>query len=349
MFEDKNKMEQKTPLEKLGEFGLIKHLTEKFKLNQATSIFGVGDDAAVFKHNEEKVSVITTDMLVEGIHFNIRYTPLKYLGYKSAVVNFSDVFAMNAYPQQMVIAIAVSNKYTVEALEELYEGIILACEKYNVDLVGGDTTSSPQGLVISITVVGQVNEKDICYRSGAKPNDLICVSGDLGGAYAGLLVLQREEKTFLANPYHQPELEPYSYVIERQLKPEARKDIIEKLRKHNIKPNAMIDISDGLSSELLHLCTQSQLGCKVFENKLPIDYQTCMIAEEFRMVPATLALNGGEDYELLFSVDIAYYDIIKTIPEISIIGHMVTDPNIRYFITNAGQAVDLKAQGWKAF
>lgn len=349
MFEDKERSEKRTPLEELGEFGLIEHLTKHITLKKPTSIYGVGDDAAVFKHDADKVSVITTDLLVEGVHFSMRYAPLKHLGYKAAVVNFSDVYAMNAEPQQMVVSIAVSSKFTVEALEELYEGMLLACERYGVDMVGGDTTSSPRGLTISVTVVGQAHQDNLCYRSGAKPNDLICVSGDLGGAYAGLLVLQREERTFMANPHHQPDLEPYTYVIERQLKPEARKDIIEILRKHNIKPTAMIDISDGLSSELLHLCKQSKTGCKVFEEKIPIDYQTSLVAEEFRMVPATLALNGGEDYELLFTVDINHYDTVKNIREIAIIGHMTSDPNGRYFVTNIGQFVDLKAQGWKAF
>lgn len=349
MLEDKSTTSSYTSLSDLGEFGLIDHLTKKFEIKNNTTIKGVGDDAAVFKSSKGKVNLITCDLLIEGTHFNPTYTPLKHLGYKAAIVNFSDIYAMNGTPKQLVIGIAVSSKYTLEALEELYAGIKLACQKYNVDLVGGDTTSSTYGLQISITVVGEANEKEVCYRNGAKPNDLICVTGDLGASYAGLLILKREEQTFLANPNFQPDLQAYDYVIERQLKPEAKKLIIETLNKHQIVPNSMIDISDGLTSELLHISKQSGTGFKIFENKIPIDQQTVSVAEEFNLAPLTMALNGGEDYEVLFTVDLKHHDILKNIEGVSIIGHVTQNIGEHYLITNAEQAIQLKAQGWDSF
>lgn len=349
MLEDKSKTENPTPVSEFGEFKLIDHLTKNIQLKNASTIKGIGDDAAVIKYKSNKNALVSCDMLIEGVHFNMRYTPLKHLGYKAAVVNFSDIYAMNGIPQQMVVGLAISSRYTVEAMEELYEGMILACNIYGVDFVGGDTTSSPSGMQISVTVIGEVIPDSICYRKGAKQNDLICVSGDLGGAYAGLLVLQREEKTFLANPNHKPDLEPYHYLIERQLKPEAAKNTIELLAKHQIIPSSMIDISDGLASELLHLANQSSVGFKVFEDKIPIDQQTYALAEEFRIAPMTLALNGGEDYELLFTVDIDKHHVIQSLPGISVIGHVTSDTDGRYLISNSGQAIELKAQGWVAF
>ncbi len=349
MLEEKDKGAAFTPVSEFGEFKLIEHLTEKIILKQTGTKKGVGDDAAVFSHNKKNLSLISCDMLVEGVHFSASYTPMKHLGYKAAVVNFSDIYAMNGTPTQIVVGLAVSSKYTVEALEELYSGLILACERYGVDFVGGDTTSTPHGMQISLTVVGEVDKKNICYRKGAKPNDLICVSGDLGAAYAGLLVLQREEKTFLANPNHQPDLNPYHYVVERQLKPEAGKPLCEILAQKSIVPTSMIDISDGLASELMHLAQQSKTGFKVFEDKIPIDIQTCEVAEEFNLSPMTMALNGGEDYELLFTVDIAHHQLIQNIKGISVIGHVTSDTDGRYLISNSGQAIELKAQGWDAF
>jgi thiamine-monophosphate kinase len=338
-----------TLLSEFGEFKLIDHLTKNIQIRNPSTLKGVGDDAAVFRHDAEKVSLVTSDMLIEGVHFNLRYVPLKHLGYKAAVVNFSDIYAMNGHPLQMVVSLAISSRYTVEAIEELYAGMIRACEIYGVDFVGGDTSSSPQGMQISVTVIGEASERTLCYRKGAKTNDLICVSGDLGAAYAGLLVLQREEKTFLVNPNHQPDLEPYDYVVQRQLKPEAGKNAIALLEQHQIVPTSMIDISDGLASELLHIAGQSNVGFKVFENQIPIDQQTYSVAEEFNLAPMTLALNGGEDYELLFTVDISKHDIIKTLPGITMIGHVTSDTDGKYLISNSGQAIELKAQGWVAF
>jgi len=348
MLEDKNKQNSPTELSELGEFGLIDHLTKSIEIKNKSTIKAIGDDAAVFKYEDGKLSLISCDMLVEGTHFNPIYTPLKHLGYKAAVVNFSDIYAMNGTPKQMVLGLAVSSKYSLEAIEELYSGINLACKRYGVDFVGGDTTSSPYGMQLSITVVGEVEQAEVCYRSTAKPNDLICVSGNLGAAYAGLLVLQREEQTFKANPHHQPDLEPYEYIVERQLKPEAGKVLVELLKKNSIIPNAMIDVSDGLASELIHISKQSNTGFKVFESKIPIDHQTTLVAEEFNLAPLTLALNGGEDYELLFTVDIKHHDVIKNIEGVSIIGHVTSEPEIYYLITNADQAVQLNAQGWDA-
>ena len=349
MIEDNSNTRQPTPVSEFGEFKLIEHLTRNIQISNKSTLFGIGDDAAVFRHDPAGHSLVSCDMLVEDVHFNLRYTPLKHLGYKAAVVNFSDMYAMNGKPLQMLVSIAISSRYSVEAMEELYEGMIAACRRYGVDLVGGDTTSSPHGMQISVTIIGEALPDKVCYRKGAKNNDLICVSGDLGSAYAGLLILQREEKTFLANPNHKPELEPYDYVIERQLKPEAAKETCELLEKHGIIPTAMIDVSDGLASEILHITTQSQTGCKIFENKIPVDHQTCAVAEEFNLSPVTLALSGGEDYELLFTVDLQHHAVIQTLKGITVIGHITSDPESRFLITGNDQAIDLKAQGWTAF
>jgi len=343
------KNEQKlTHISELGEFGLIDHLTKHITIQNLSTIKGVGDDAAVFQYENDRLSLISCDMLIEGVHFNPTYTPLKHLGYKAAIVNFSDIYAMNGTPHQIVVGLAISAKYTLEAIEELYSGIILACKQYGVDFVGGDTTSTPSGMQISVTVVGSAKKEDVVYRNGAKENDLICVSGNLGAAYAGLLILQREEQTFLANPQHQPDIQAYEYVLERQLKPEAGKKIIETLKEKGVKPTSMIDVSDGLASELLHICKQSAKGCKIFEDKIPIDIQTYDVAEEFSIVPLTFALNGGEDYELLFTVDIEQYEVVKNIPGITIIGHITSEDIGKYIISEQGQAIEIKAQGWDA-
>jgi thiamine-monophosphate kinase len=334
-----------TPLSELGEFGLIDALTKSFTLKQSSSLKGVGDDAAVIEAGEDSL-VITTDMLTEGIHFDLIYTPLKHLGYKAVVVNLSDVYAMNATPTQITVSIAISSKFSVEALEELYSGIHLACEKYGVDLVGGDTVSSLTGLVISITAIGRAKKEDICYRSGAKENDLICVSGDLGAAYLGLQLLEREKALYQDSKNLQPDLEGYDYVLGRQLKPEARKDIMEMLKEKDIKVNAMIDISDGLSSELLHICKQSEVGCEIYLEKIPIDTTTIIISEEFKLEPSIAALHGGEDYELLFTVPLSEYDKVKDLSEISVIGNITSKEEKSFMINQAGQAIPLAAQGW---
>jgi len=329
----------------LGEFGLIRHLTKDLKLKNKTSIMGVGDDAAVIDCSDKQI-VITSDLLTEGIHFDLTYTPIKHLGYKAAIVNFSDVYAMNAIPKQITVSIAISGKFSVNAIDELYAGIKLACERYNVDLVGGDTSSSLTGLTIAITAVGEVDKNKISYRNGAKENDLVCVSGDLGAAYFGLLLLEREKKVFETNPNMQPQLKGYDYILERHLKPEAGKEIIEFFADNNIVPTSMIDISDGLSSEILHICQQSGVGCKIYEEKIPIDIVTNKIAEEFHMISTTAALNGGEDYELLFTVSQNDYDKIKDSSLISIIGHITAKSEGTDLITTGEQAVALKAQGW---
>ena len=292
MIEDKK---QRTELSELGEFGLIDHLTKNIKLKHESTIKGVGDDAAVID-SKDKQSIVTTDLLIEGVHFDLTYTPLKHLGYKAAIVNFSDVYAMNAEPKQLVIGISASNRFSVESLEELYAGIYLACEKYNVDIVGGDTTSSPSGLFIAITVIGEANKEDVVYRGGAVKGDLLCVSGDLGSAYMGLLILEREKEVFKADPNMQPDLAGKDYVLGRQLKPEARKDIAGLLKEKEIKPTSMIDVSDGLASEILHLCKHSDLGCNLYEDKIPIDASTATTSEEFKIDPTIAALSGGEDY-----------------------------------------------------
>ncbi len=329
----------------LGEFGLIRHLTKDIKLKHKSSILGVGDDAAVIDYSN-KQTVVTSDLLTEGIHFDLTYTPIKHLGYKAAIVNFSDVYAMNAIPKQITVSIAISGKFSVNAVDELYAGIKLACDKYNVDLVGGDTSSSLTGLTIAITAIGEVEKEKITYRNGAKENDLICVSGDLGAAYFGLLLLEREKKVFETSPNMQPQLKGYDYILERHLKPEAGKEIIEFFAENDIVPTSMIDISDGLSSEMLHICQQSGVGCRIYEEKLPIDVVTNKMAEEFHMVGITAALNGGEDYELLFTVSQDDYDKIKENTSISVIGHITAKNEGANLITSGEQTIELKAQGW---
>ncbi len=344
MFEN----EEKTNIEQLGEFGLINHLTKNIKISQKSTLKGVGDDAAVLDFKGKKI-LVSTDMLLEGIHFDLAYTPLKHLGYKSIQVNLSDIYAMNGMASQVTVSIGISSKFPLEAVEELYEGIYLACEKYGVDLIGGDTSSSKQGLVISVTSIGYADEKDIVYRNGAEEGDLICVSGDLGGAYIGLQLLEREKLIYLENPNIQPDLEGKDYIVERQLKPEARKDIIELLKDIEVKPTAMIDVSDGLASEILHICKQSNKGCNLYEDKIPLDPMTFDTAREFNLDPTVCALSGGEDYELLFTVKQADYDKIKFKMDITIIGY-ITEPSAGCnLVTKAGNSHPLKAQGWNAF
>ncbi len=345
MFEDKNNPKE---IENLGEFGLINHLTSQIKLKNSTSVKGVGDDAAVIAPSKNKQIVVTTDMLVEGIHFDLIYTPFKHLGYKAVTVNLSDVYAMNAVPTQITVSIAVSNKISIEALEELYEGMLLACEIYGVDLVGGDTTSSNSGLIISITAVGEAEKKEIVYRNGAKENDLICVSGDLGGAFMGLQLLEREKQIFNENPAIQPDFSGYDYVLERQLKPEPRQDVIEMFKELGVQPTSMIDISDGLSSEIIHICTQSEVGCTIYEDKIPIDPLTVSTAEEMNLNPSVCALNGGEDYELLFTISLEDYEKIKEQKRVAIIGHITSDKGKYEFVSNGDTVHELTAQGWNA-
>ena len=338
--------QKETEIAELGEFGLIDKLTKDISLKNKSSIFGVGDDAAVMSFPETEV-LVSTDMLVEGIHFDLTYVPLKHLGYKSAVVNFSDIYAMNGTPRQITVSLAVSKRFTVEHIEQLYEGIRLACDIYGVDLVGGDTTSSRSGLVISITCIGDAKKEDIVYRNGAKPTDLICVSGDLGAAYMGLQLLEREKIAGSGDPDFVPDFNGKEYLVERQLKPEARKDIIAELHKMGVKPTSMMDISDGLSSELLHLCKESKTGCRVYEDRIPIDYQTAIMAEELNMNLITAAMNGGEDYELLFTVPLAEHDKVEKMTGVKVIGYM-TEPSLGCaLITRDGQSeIALKAQGW---
>lgn len=338
----------KKQLSDLGEFGLISHLTKNIELKNNSSQKGVGDDAAVLDYKNKK-TLISTDMLVEGIHFDLTYTPLKHLGYKAVASNVSDICAMNGIAKQIVISIALDKRFSLEMIEEIYEGIHTACDKYGVDIVGGDTTSSLTGLSISITVLGEAEDEEITYRNGAKENDLICVSGDLGGAYMGLQLLEREKNIFLDNPNIQPDLEGHDYIVERQLKPEARQDIVKLLKSKNIRPNSMIDISDGLASEILHICEDSNLGCSLFEDKIPIDYQTHKMAEEFNINSTVAALNGGEDYELLFTVPLDKHDIISSIPNVTIVGHINSDKNEKNLITRDGTKIELQAQGWCNF
>src|SRR6201985_34172 len=339
---------EKTDIEALGEFGLIDHLTKHIKLENKTTIKGVGDDAAVLNPDGKRV-LISTDMLLEGIHFDLAYTPLKHLGYKAIQVNLSDIYAMNGMAAQVTVSIGMSSKFPIEAIEELYEGIYIACEKYGVDLVGGDTTSSKQGLVISVTSIGYADEKDIVYRNGAEEGDLICVSGDLGGAYTGLQLLEREKLIYLENPNIQPDLEGKDYIVERQLKPEARKDIVEMLTDIDVNPTAMMDVSDGLASEIMHICKQSNKGCNIHEDKIPLDPMTFETAREFNLDPTVCALSGGEDYELLFTVKQADYDKIKFKMDITIIGY-ITELGVGCnLISKSGVVHPLKAQGWNAF
>jgi thiamine-monophosphate kinase len=340
-----NKEKQQTNIAELGEFGLIEHITQNFQVNNKSTITGIGDDAAVLDYKNKQL-VVTSDLLTEGVHFNLMYVPLKHLGYKAVTVNLSDVCAMNAVARQINVNIALSNKFSVEAVDEIYEGIHLACEKYGVDLIGGDTTSSLTGLTISVTAIGEIEAGNVVLRSGAKPNDLLCVSGDLGAAYMGLQLLERENEVFKVNENMQPQLQGYDYILERQLKPEARKDIVDAFQKLGIKPTSMIDISDGLSSEIMHLCKKSGVGCQVFEEKIPLDFQTKKMAEELSINPLVAALNGGEDYELLFTISLADYEKIKNDPDFTIIGHMTEASEGINLITNAGSAVELTAQGW---
>lgn len=346
MLEDKNP--QRTALEQLGEFGLIDHLTKNFELKQPSSLVGVGDDAAVMDFKGQR-TVVSTDMLVEGVHFDLSYMPLKHLGYKSIMVNLSDIYAMNAIATQVTLSLAVSNRFPLEALEEFYEGVALACKLYHVDLVGGDTTSSNKGMIISVTSIGMAEEEDIVYRKGAKPNDLLVVSGDVGGAYLGLQVLEREKEVFKVNPNNQPDLSPYSYIVERQLKPESRKDIVELLQKLEVKPTSMIDISDGLSSEIMHLCKRSDVGCNLFEDKIPLDPTVISTCEEFQMDSTMVALSGGEDYELLFTIDQADFQKIKGNPNLTVIGHMTEKSEGVHLITRANTKIPITAQGWNSF
>ena len=338
----------KTEISTLGEFGLIKHLTNDLPIVQPSTQKGIGDDAAVMNFGSKRV-LMTTDLLLEGIHFNLEYVPLKHLGYKAAVVNFSDIYAMNATPTQITVSLGISKRFSVEDLEELYSGIRLACERYNVDLVGGDTSASMTGLTISITCLGTTAAKDIVYRNGAKVNDLICVTGNLGTAYMGLQLLERERIVMQANENATPAFEGREYLLERQLKPEARRDIIEKLHEAGIKPTAMMDISDGLSSELMHICTQSNVGCAVYEDKLPIDYQAAALAEEMNLNIVTCALNGGEDYELLFTCSLDDYEKLIPLDDVYLIGHITKPEYGINLIGRNGEEISLKAQGWNAF
>jgi thiamine-monophosphate kinase len=341
-------MAQRTEIAELGEFGLIEHLTKNFEIHHASTILGVGDDAAVIDHFG-KQTVITTDLLIEGIHFDLMYTPLKHLGYKSVVVNLSDLYAMNATPTQLTMSIGISNRFSVEALDEFYEGVYLACEKHGVDLVGGDTSSSNKGLIISVTAIGEATPEKLVKRSTAKKGDLICVSGDLGAAFLGLTLMEREKKIYLENPQIQPDLENEDYIVGRLLKPEARKDIIEFFVQQDIMPTAMMDVSDGLSSEVLHLCNQSQLGCRIYEEKLPISEQSRAAAYKFGLDPTVCALNGGEDYELLFTLRQEDHEKIVLNEEISVIGYMGELEEGRKLLTKGGNSFDLTAQGWNAF
>lgn len=343
-----NKENTKTPLSDLGEFALIEHLTQSFTCEQKSTVLGIGDDAAVV-HHQNAQTVVSTDLLVEGIHFDLSYVPLKHLGYKAVVVNLSDLYAMNAMPQQITVSVAVSNRFPLEALTELYAGIALACKKYRVDLIGGDTSSSSSGLLLSVTALGSVEKKKLVSRGGAKLNDLLVLSGDLGGAFAGLQILEREKAVFKVNPNVQPDLSSYSYSVGRQLKPEARKDVVDLLQSLPVLPTAMIDISDGLSSEILHLSKASNVGFHVYEDKIPIDPEVASICEEFKMNTTTAALNGGEDYELLFTVPQADYEKIKGHPLLTIIGHVVDLSLGNQLITGLGQQIPLTAQGWKNF
>ena len=339
---------EKTNLNEIGEFGLINHLTQAVELTQKSTVKGIGDDAAVLDFNNKK-TLISTDLLLENVHFDLRYVPLKHLGYKAIQVNLSDIYAMNGIASQVTISIGLSSKFPLEAVEEIYEGALLACQNYNVDLVGGDTSTSTQGLVISVTSIGYADAEHIAYRSAAKEGDLICVSGDLGAAYVGLQLLEREKQIYLENPNIQPDLEGKDYIIERQLKPEARKDIVELLASMDVIPHAMIDVSDGLASEILHICRESNVGCKLYEEKIPIDPMTYETAREFGLDPTVCALSGGEDYELLFTVPQSDFEKIKNNMDISIIGHITEPSEGCMMISKSGNVYEIKAQGWNAF
>ncbi len=339
----------RTEISKYGEFGLIKHLTDKIKLSNSSSVKGIGDDAAVLDYKEKQV-LVTTDLLLEGIHFDLTYVPLKHLGYKAAIVNFSDIYAMNGLPKQITVSLGISKRFSVEDLEEIYAGILLACEVYGVDLIGGDTSSSLTGLAISITCIGEGEKEKIVYRNGAKDTDLICVTGNLGSAYMGLQLLEREKMVFQGNNNEsiQPNFDGKEYILQRQLKPEAQKDIIENLEKNGIKPTAMMDISDGLSSELFHICKQSNVGCRIFEDKLPINLQAVEMAAELNMNIVTAVLNGGEDYELLFTVALEDYDKVLKMDNIGIIGHITKSEYGLHLVGREGEEIELKAQGWNS-
>lgn len=339
-------------ISQLGEFGLIDKLTEDLKPANKTTVYGVGDDAAVLEYGN-RCTLVTTDMLMEGVHFDLTYMPLKHLGYKSAIVNISDIYAMNGKPEQMTLSVALSKRFSVEDMQEFYEGVKLACNRHGVDLVGGDTTSSLTGLAISITCIGSADKEDIVYRNGAHNTDLICVTGNLGAAYMGLQLLEREKSVYYStehsgNEPFSPDFAGKEYLLERQLKPEARGDVLEDLRKAGIRPTSMMDISDGLSSELLHICKQSHCGCTVYEERIPVDYQTAVMAEEFNMNVFTCALNGGEDYELLFTVPLTDFEKVSKIKDVKVIGHITDSENVKILVTKDGQQFDLKAQGWQS-
>lgn len=341
-------MDNRTEISNLGEFCLIDHLTRNFEIHNASTVLSVGDDAAIIDHFG-KQTVITTDMLVEGIHFDLMYTPLKHLGYKSVIVNLSDVYAMNATPTHITLSIAFSNRFSLEALDEFYEGVYAACEKYQVDLIGGDTSTSQKGLLISVTALGEITPGKIVKRSGAQKGDLVCVSGYLGGAFLGLTILEREKKIYLENPQVQPDLEDQQYIVGRMLKPEARKDIIEFFEKNDIMPTSMIDVSDGLSSEILHICKQSNVGCKLYEDKIPIHDEARQFAYKLELDPTACALSGGEDYELLFTVPQSEYEKLVLNENISVIGYINELDEGVHIITKGGNTHKITAQGWNAF
>ena len=345
MIEDKNP--QRTPVENLGEFGLIDFITKNFEISHSSTVTGIGDDAAVLNH--AKSTVVTTDMLVEGVHFDLSYAPLKHLGYKAIMVNLSDVYAMNAVATQVTVSIAISNRFPVEAVKELYEGIEMACKTYNVDLIGGDTTASRSGLVISVTAIGEQDADKIVRRKGAADGDLLVVSGDIGAAYMGLQILEREKAVFKANPQNQPDIDAYSYLLERQLKPEARRDIPKLLEELDVLPTSMIDLSDGLSSEIIHLCKHSNVGITIYEDKIPLDPTVITACEEFNLDSTTIALSGGEDYELLFTVKQEDFPKIKANPSLSIIGHVVDASLGTNLVTRGGEQIPIRAMGWNSF
>ena len=338
--------QQRTEIATLGEFGLIRRLTDDIKLVNESTCYGIGDDCAVLSYPADHKVLVTTDMLMEGVHFDLTYVPLKHLGYKAAMVNLSDIYAMNGTPRQLTVSLALSKRFCIEDIEDLYAGIRLACEQHGVDIIGGDTTSSLTGLAISITCIGEARKEDIVYRNGAKETNLICVTGDLGAAYMGLQLLEREKAVFKGEKEMQPDFAGKEFLLERQLKPEARRDIIRKLAEAGVKPTAMMDISDGLSSELMHICTQSKVGCRIYEEHLPIDYQTAVMAEELNMNVTTCALNGGEDYELLFTIPIADHEKISKMEGVKLIGLITKEELGCALITRDGQEFELKAQGW---
>lgn len=341
---------QRTELSEMGEFGLIKHLTESIQIHHEDNLIkGVGDDAAVIQPSADQVQVVSTDLLSEGVHFDLSYVPLKHLGYKAVVVNISDIYAMNATPKQITISLAISNRFSLEAIEEFWSGVQLAAKRYEVDIVGGDTTSSMSGLMVSITAIGEANKEKVVYRNGANDSDLIVVSGDLGSAYMGLQVLEREKSVWATNPDIQPDLDGFDYLLERQLKPEARKDIVQFLADLDVAPTAMIDISDGLASEALHLCESSGLGCDLYEDKFPLDPTMVNTCVDFELDPAVVALSGGEDYELLFTIKQSDYEKLKGSPHFTVIGHMKDKSAGSHMISKGGQAIELTAQGWNAF